>query len=188
MTMIDFKMWIAQPGNVETYEDRPNEMYQFYFERHMEQLYQASWWKEGAGVLAPGVQFKTAPELEASKRRMQWIFTNFPVVELDPDATVIDASEGFEFLTGVNTVATALTDILNASVERVYKVIIGDVANPTSIAKAGKFANISAPWTPTVAGEYIKLYAELVENTIVVSGVTKKVVQPTGNFLELERG
>jgi hypothetical protein len=188
MTMVDYKMWIARPGNVETYEDKPNEMHAFYFERHLEQLYMASWWKEGAGVLAPGVQFKTVAELKASKRSMQYVFTNLPLVEVAAGATTLDGSAGYDFLTGSNSAATALADILTASVERVYKIVYNGTSYPLKITKSGKFAGISADWVPAAAGEYIKLYAELAEVTVTVGTVTKKVVQPTGNFLELERG
>ena len=38
------------------------------------------------------------------------------------------------------------------------RVEIGDATIPTSIAKSGKFADISAAWTPSKVGEYIKLY------------------------------
>jgi len=188
MSMIDYKVWITQPRNVENYEDRPNEMYALYFQQDLEQLIIASWWKEGSGVLAPGVQFRTLSDLKEAKRSMQWVFTNYPVIDLDPDATTADGSMGYEFLTGANTGATALTDIVNAVSNRVYKIICGDVANATTIAKAGKFSNITAAWTPTTEGEYIKLYAELQQTTVTVGGKTRTVVKMTGNFLELERG
>jgi hypothetical protein len=147
----------------------------------------ASWWKEGAGVLAPGVQFKTLADLEASKRKMQYIFTNFPVIAMAADATEIDGLEAYEFKTGENTGATVLTNIENASVERVYKIICGSIVNKTTIAKAGNFDKITAEWSPNAVGDYIKLYAELEENTVTINGKTRKVVVPTGKFLELER-
>jgi hypothetical protein len=187
MAMNDYKMWVAVPGNVETYENKANEMYAFYFQQDLEQLIIASWWKEGAGVLAPGVQFRTAAELKASKRSMQYIFTNYPVIALSAGATVIDGSQAYEFETSANAAATALTNIENASPERIYKLICGSLANATTIAKAGKFAGISSAWTPGAVGDYIKLYAELEEKSVTVGGKTKKVVAPTGNFLELER-
>ncbi|MEA4975709.1 MAG: hypothetical protein VB046_08245 [Paludibacter sp.] len=187
MSMIDYKILIAKPGNVENYEDKPNEMYALYFQQDLEQLILASWWKEGSGVLAPGVQFGSESDLTASGRKMQWLFTNYPVVFVDADATTVDGSLAYEFETGANTGATALTDITNASVERVYKIICGSLTNKTTIAKSGKFAGISAAWTPTAVGDYIKLYAELQETTITVGGESKKVVTPTGNFLELAR-
>lgn len=187
MSMIDYKIWIVKPGNVENYEDKPNEMYALYFQQDLEQLILASWWKEGSGVLAPGVQFASKSDLIASGRKMQWLFTNYPVVVLAADATTVDGSLAYEFQTGANTGATALTDITNASVERVYKIICGSLTNKTTIAKSGNFAGITAAWTPTAVGDYIKLYAELQETTITVNGKSKKVVTPTGKFLELAR-
>ena len=187
MAMNDYKMWIVKHGNVENYEDKPNEMYGFYFQQDLEQLILASWWKEGSGVLAPGVQFNTRADLEKSARRLQWLFTNYPVISLDPDATVIDGLAGYEIETAANTAATAITDITNASMERVYKIICGSMTNRTTIAKAGKFANIASAWTPAAVGDYIKVYAQLKEETQTVGGKQKKVVVPTGNFLELER-
>ncbi|MDR1370143.1 MAG: hypothetical protein LBJ72_08495 [Dysgonamonadaceae bacterium] len=187
MAMNDYKMWIVKPGNVENYEDKPNEMYAFYFQQDLEQLMMASWWKEGSGVLAPGVQFNTLDDLKASGRRMQWLFTNYPVVTLDPDVTVIDGLTGYEIETGENTTTVKITDIQNASVERIYKIICGDTTNVSKITKAGKFANIKSDWTPTAAGDYIKVYAELKLESQTVNGKTKNVVVPTGNFLELNR-
>ena len=184
----DYKMWISVPGNVENYEDKPNEMYgNFYFEQHMEQLWIASWWKEGAGVLAPGVQFDTLENLEKSKRKMQWLFTNYPVVPLDPDATVIDGELCYEFETGENTATTAITDIENVSTERVYKIICGSLTNKTTIAKSGNFSEITAAWNPTAVGDYLKVYAQLEEQTVTIGGKQKKIVVPTGKFLELGR-
>jgi hypothetical protein len=187
MEMVDYKMWITVPGNVENYELVPNEMYAFYFQQDLEQLIIASWWKEGAGVLAPGVQFSSPATLTASGRKLQWLFTNYPVVQLADSATTIDGTAGYEFMTVENSATTALTDILNASVERVYKVICGSLTKKTTIAKSGKFANISVAWTPNAVGDYIKLYAELTEQSQTINNKTVKVVVPTGNFLELER-
>ena len=187
MAMNDYKMWIAVPGNVENYELTPNEMYALYFQQDLEQLIMASWWKEGSGVLAPGVQFATLADLKASGRKMQYLFTNYPVIVLAADAAVIDGSQAYEFETNENTAATALTDIENASVERVYKVICGSLTNKTTIDKSGNFSEISAAWTPGAVGDWIKLYAELKEDTVKVGGKMRKVVVPTGKFLELDR-
>ena len=187
MSMVDFKIWITAHGNVENYEDKPNEMYALYYQQDIEQLMMISWWKEGSGVLAPGVQFRTLADLKASGRQMQWLFTNYPVVVLDPDATTIDGSLGYEIQTVANTAATAIIDIENASVNRVYKIICGDPTNATQIAKAGNFSEIESAWVPTAEGDYIKVYAELQTTTITIGGKPKVTVVPTGKFLELER-
>ena len=188
MDVNDYKMWITIPGNVENYEDKPNEMYgNFYFEQHMEQLWIASWWKEGSGVLAPGVQFDILENLKKSKRKMQWIFTNYPVAALDADATTIDGELCYEFETGENTAATVITDIKNMATDRVYKIICGDLTNKTTIANSGNFSELASAWNPTVVGDYIKVYAQLDEQAVTIGGKQRKVVVPTGKFLELER-
>lgn len=187
MSMNDYKMCISQLGNIENYEDKPNEMYAFYFQQDLEQLMMASWWKEGSGVLAPGVQFNSLTDLKNSGRRMQWLFTNYPVVSMDADATVVDGFAGYEIETAANTKATALTNIENASIERVYKIICGSTTNATTIAKSGNFDGITATWTPAAVGDYIKVYAELKEEIQTIGGKQKKVVVHTGKFLELER-
>lgn len=187
MAMNDYKILIERFGNVENYEDKPNEMYGFYFQQDLEQLIMASWWKGGSGVLAPGVQFANLDDLKKSERKLQWIFTNYPVVTLDADATIINGFDGFEIETSENSTPTAITDIENPSIERPYKIICGSLTNATTITKSGKFAGITADWEPTAIGDYIKVYAELKEDTTTVGGKEKKVVVPTGNFLELER-
>ena len=187
MEMIDFKVWITTPRNVENYEDKPNEMYAIYFQQDLEQLILATWWKEGSGVLAPGIQFKTLADLEASGRVGQWLFTNYPVVVLDPDATVIDGKAGYEIETSANTAPTAITDITKAATNRVYKIICGSLTDATTIAKAGNFSEIIADWIPTAVGDYIKVYAQLETQTVIIDGRSKLVVVPTGKFLELER-
>jgi hypothetical protein len=188
MSMQDYKIIIGVPGNMENYELKPNEMYAFYFQQDLEQLIMAAWWKEGSGVQAPGVQFQTLADLAASKRRLQYLFTNYPVSAVADADAVIDGSLAYDFLVGAQSGGTtAVTGISNAVAERVYKIICGTATTPKTIAKSGVFSEISAAWTPTAVGDYIKVYAQLAENTVTVGGKTKKVVQPTGKFLELER-
>ncbi|MFV0329908.1 MAG: hypothetical protein ACK5KL_08845, partial [Dysgonomonas sp.] len=187
MDMNDYKMWITVPGNVENYEFNPNEMYAFYFQQDLEVLIMASWWKEGSGVLAPGVQFPTLQELIDSKRAYQFLFTNYPVTTLDADAVALDGELNTLFETGANTAATAISTINNASRDRVYRVICGNLTNKTTIAKSGIFSDINSAWTPTAVGDYIDLYAQLQETTQVIGGKSVKVVEMTGKFLELER-
>ena len=142
---------------------------------------------EGSVVQKAGVQYKTVDELTASGRKNQWLFTNFPVTELAPDATTVDGSLNTEYKTGANTAAAALTDITKASEEVVYKIVCGSMTNATKITKAGKFAKITADFIPAAVGDYIKVYAELEDYDVTVEGSTYKATRPTGNFLELER-
>jgi hypothetical protein len=182
-----YKVWITYPGNVENLEYVPNEMYAFRFHEGFEDVKVLSRWMEGAVVQKVGIQYPTKAELQASARRNQWLFTNFPVTALAANATTVDGHENTVFLTGVNTASTALTDITNASEEQVYKIVCGDTAYPTSIPKAGNFSEITSAWTPTAIGQYIKLYAQLEDYTIVVDGQNVTATRKTGKFLELER-
>lgn len=182
-----YKVWMTIPGNVENYEDKPAEMTQFYFERDFEDVLVMSRWKEGSGLQQAGVKYSTAALLAATNHADQWIFTNYPVTVVPADATTIDGSVNNVFLTTDNTAAKALTNITNASIEKVYKIISSGGANPTSIAAEGKFAKIASAWTPKAKGDYIKLYAELEDYTVTVGDEIVTKTRATGNFLELER-
>ena len=103
------------------------------------------------------------------------------------DATEVDGNLNTQFITGKNTKATAITAINDAPADRVVKIICGDTANATTIAKNGKFEKITAAWSPTAVGDYIKLYQELHVVTKTIGGKQIKVTEPTGNWLELER-
>jgi len=187
MELNDYKMWITTPGNIENYEDKQNEMYAFYFQQDLEILVMASWWKEGSGVLAPGIQYPTIEELEKGGRKLQFLFTNYPVVSLAAGATTINASQGREFETVANAAATNITDITNFPPDKVIKVICGDLTNKTTIKKEGSFSEIDSDWIPGKVGDWIKFYPELHEVTKKVGKKQVKVVEPTGKFLELER-
>lgn len=144
--------------NINLLENVPGEEFSMYFQRDLEEVIAASYWKEGAAAAFVGRAFKTQDELVANNYEDQALFMNWPVEAVDPDTTVIDAKSGLIFLTGANTKATALTDILHLKEGSVIRVEIGDAAYPTTIAKAGKFADITAAWTPSKKGEWIKLY------------------------------
>lgn len=187
-----YKVWITLPGNVELYEDKPFEMQQFYFERDFESILTLSRWKEGAGLQMAGVQYPDKATLLASGRKDQWIFTNYPATVVAKDATTVDGSKNTLFLTSDNTdpgvnPALTLTNITNASIEKVYKIVCGNTTHATTIKKDGNFSKITADWVPTAVGDYIKLYAELENYTTTVDGETVTKTRATGKFLELER-
>lgn len=153
-----FLMVMTFPDNILLLENVPGEEFNMYFQRDLEEVIAASYWKEGAAASFVGPQYNSADELAAADYENQVIFMNWPTVDLAADATSIDAKTGLIFKTGVNTKATAITDIANLKEGVVIRVEIGDATFPTSIAASGKFANISKAWTPTKVGEYIKLY------------------------------
>ena len=148
------------PGNIQLLEFVPGERNKMRFQQDLEEVWVSSYWKEGAGVTYSGKKFNSLDELKAADATEQIIFMNWPMTEVDPDATTIDGKTDMFFKTGVNTKATALTDITNAQEDVIYRIEIGDDAYPTTIAKSGKFDQLTAAWSPTKAGEYIKLYCK----------------------------
>lgn len=183
----DYKMWITVPGNIESLQHLPGEMYNIYFERRLEALLAMGRWKEGAAINQAGMQCASETELEQTNRKFQWIFTNFPVTVLEKDVDVVDGSMNTQFITSDNMNATSITSIMKSSSERVIKIINGGKTNATTINKSGKFEKIKADWIPTAIGDYIKLYAELHIVTKEIGGKSIQVTEPTGNWLELER-
>ncbi|GAB1358567.1 hypothetical protein MASR1M31_03450 [Porphyromonadaceae bacterium] len=184
-----YKMWMTYEGNVENLEYVPNEMMAFKFMEDFESVNVHSRWMEGSVVQMVGVKYANEAEQIAAKRKNQWLFTNFPVTELAADATTADGSVNTVFITKANLgeTAPAITNITNASEERVYKIICGSTTKPTTIAKSGNFSKISDAWVPTAVGDYIKLYLELEDYDVTVDNQTFKATRPTGKFLELER-
>lgn len=152
-------MWIAQPGNIELYEDKAGEMANFYFERELESLIVACWFKEGAGAYMVGKKYTSRALLEASKRVNQYIFVTAPFTELDADATSADAADNTYFRTVANSGATDITNIANAVEGVVYRIECGSATNASTITKlGGRFTNIVSNWVPTAVGDYIDLY------------------------------
>ncbi|MDD5509025.1 MAG: hypothetical protein PHD25_12005, partial [Bacteroidales bacterium] len=150
-------MWIAQPENVELYEDVPGEMEKIYFQRDLEELIAASWWKEGAGAYLVGKKFNSAAELAASNKQYQFIFLNDPYTELLADATTCDGTKNDRFKTIANSAATTITNITNASEGIVYRIECGSAINASKTAKSGYFSNIDA-WVPTAVGDFLEVY------------------------------
>ncbi len=182
-----YKVWMTYAGNIENYEDKPNEMSMFYFERDFEEVLVLSRWKEGSGLQMAGVKYATKTALEDSGRANQWIFTNYPASVIAVDATTVNGKLNDLFLTSANTDDTAITDIVNANPERVYKIVCGSLNNASTITKADNFSKITDDWEPGAVGDYIKLYCELADDNVTIDGETVVVTKPTGKFLELER-
>ncbi|MEG1586192.1 MAG: hypothetical protein RR346_04900 [Bacteroidales bacterium] len=182
-----YKMWITLPGNICLLENKPGEMTGFYFERDFETVTVQSRWKEGAHVKVAGIKYESRAKLEAAGRADQYLFTNFPATELEAGAVKVPGKDNDLFVTSANTGATAITSIDNASPERVYRIVCGNMTNATTIAKAGNFASITAAWTPKAVGDWIELYAELEDYTVTVDGQSIKRTRATGKFLELGR-
>lgn len=182
-----YKLFITIPGNTENQEDKPNEMFSFYFERDWEQVGVMSRWKEGSGLNIAGVQFKTLQELIKSNYEYQWIFTNYPVTDLSANILKLNAKVNSLFLTGANTTATNISSIENFRADSIVKVICGSMDNATTVKKAGIFSKISEDFIPKAEGDWIKFYPELEDYEVTIDGETVIKTRPTGNFLELDR-
>jgi len=161
---------IQRPGNLQGLGFVPGEMYAVKLKEDMELVKGWSTWKEGTSASFTGRRFTTAAALVANDYAMQQIYINKPATAIVPDATTANAALNFWFVSGINTVATALTDFTNAVGGPAYILECGDVVHPTTIAKAAKFSELTAAYTPTAVGDYIMV-----------------VLASTGKFLEMER-
>lgn len=147
---------IQPPKNIESIEYDPSEMFNLKFEAHMESVAFWSVWKEGTAAGYAGKKFSTKAERIAHGFADQMLFTNFPAKEIAADETSVDVSSNYRlYITSANTQATAITDIVGAKEGAAYQIEIGDATNPSTIAKEGKFAEITAAFVPTKVGDYI---------------------------------
>lgn len=162
---------VQEPGNLQCIEYLPGEMLALQFERAMETYKTWSVWKEGTAASFVGIKFASKALMDANNFLRQRIFMNKPASFVADGATTINGATGFWFVTQANAAATALTDISNARAGVAYIFENGNTTNATTIAKSGKFSEITAAYTPTAVGDYIML----------VLNVDKT------KFLELER-
>lgn len=163
-------MFMDVPGNLQFLEYVPGEMLSIKVKEDMELVKAWSTWKEGTAASFTGRRFDSLDKLKGNNYEWQQIFMNKPAVELAADATTVDATKGFWQITVANTAPKAITDITNAKAGVAYIIECGDATNATTIAKSGKFADITEAYTPTKVGDYIMV-----------------ILNSKGNFLELER-
>nr|DAT14624.1 MAG TPA: major capsid protein [Caudoviricetes sp.] len=163
-------MFLDIPGNLQFLEYIPGEMMAFKAKDDMEMVKCWSTWKEGTAAAFLGRRFKTHEELVENGYEWQQIFMNKPSIDVAADATIVDAKQGFWQITSENTKATAITDIKNAKAGVAYLIECGSKTNASTISKSGKFADITANYTPTKEGDYILV-----------------LLNKDGNFRELER-
>lgn len=176
-------MMIHEPGNLQFLEFLPGEMMAIQMEQQMELVRAWSTWKEGTAAAFLGKRFSSKAALVANDYEFQQIFLNKFCSSLSKDATKADAKNGFWFETIANdgtttgegaqavTTAPAITDIEHAKAGVAYIIECGSTTNATTIAKDGKFSEISSNWVPQAEGDYIMV-------VLNVAGT---------KFLELER-
>jgi len=56
-----------------------------------------------------------------------------------------------------NAAATSFLAFTDAIQGVLYTLACGSLTNATAVAKAAKFANITAAWTPAAVGDYLKV-------------------------------
>ncbi|MDA3912269.1 MAG: hypothetical protein PF448_13025 [Bacteroidales bacterium] len=151
-----YDMWIMPEGALELHENKPGEFYSYYFQRDLEELFVTSYGKEGTYAFA-GRKYETRAALLAAKGRHTNIFRNNPVTLLADGDTTADAELNDWFEAVENAAATAFTDFENAVEGVVYKLLIGHMTNATTVAKAGKFSEITAAFNPDALGDYLKV-------------------------------
>lgn len=142
-----------------------------------------STWKEGCGAAFTGRKFDSKAAMDANDYEFQQIFTNLPATVIGAE---INGANGFWQITDAATTATAIENITNAKAGVAYCIEIGedDTQHQLTIAKSGNFANITAEWTPSQAGDYIMVilgkdekFREL-ERRIGGKRTINKAVQP----------
>ena len=147
-------MFMDVPGNIQFVENLPGEMFAVKMEEQMEMVRAWSTWKEGCGAAFTGRKFDSKAAMDANDYEFQQIFTNLPATVIGAE---INGANGFWQITDAATTATAIEDITNAKAGVAYCIEIGedDTKHQLTIDKSGKFANITAAWTPSQPGDYI---------------------------------
>ena len=169
-------MFATIEGNIELLQNIPGEEYNTKFERHLEEVMSYSYWKEGSCAGFVGKAFQTLTALIANAGAGQYVFMNWPAIEIAADVTtpsVKDAAGadlGFLLKTGANTKGTAITDILGVKAGVVYRIECGSINNSSTIAKDGKFSELTAAWEPAAVGDYLKVYYNPATNKFMEVG------------------
>lgn len=148
-------MLITTPGDIQSLEYVPGEMFKVRMIEGLKSAKVGSYWKEGVSATYVGRKFSTRQELIDNDYANQAIFMNWPSVEAQKDATTLDATKGIIQITPSNSSTTAITDITSAQPGVAYIIECGGTDNASTIAKSGKFADITSDYTPTAEGDYI---------------------------------
>lgn len=160
-------MMLHQPGNLQFLEYIPGEMLAMKMQEQMEQVRAWSTWKEGCSASFTGRRFDSRDAMDKNAYEWQQIFINLFAATIKDK---VDGNDGFWQVTSATTTADTITDIVNAKNGVAYCIEAGVAEHLPTIAKSGKFANISDAFTATKVGDYIM---------VIIGG--------DGNFRELER-
>ena len=160
-------MMLHQPGNLQFLEYIPGEMLAMKMQEQMEQVRAWSTWKEGCSASFTGRRFDSRDAMDKNAYEWQQIFINLFAATIKDK---VDGNDSFWQVTGATTTADTITDIVNAKNGVAYCIEAGVAEHLPTIAKSGKFANISDAFTASKVGDYIMV-----------------IIGNDGNFRELER-
>ena len=160
-------MMLHQPGHLQFLEYIPGEMLAMKMQEQMEQVRAWSTWKEGCSASFTGRRFDSRDAMDKNAYEWQQIFINLFAATIKDK---VDGNDGFWQVTGATTTTDTITDIVNAKNGVAYCIEAGVAEHLPTIAKSGKFANISDAFTATKVGDYIMV-----------------IIGNDGNFRELER-
>ncbi len=159
-------------GNIKLYEQKPGEMLNFQIEPVDWTLKVWSVWKESVWAEAVGYKYTNPAEMDGSRQLIWANDYDYPddyFIETAPDANPSVVLHG-SVITAANSKTFTITDIEGAKVGKVVAIKCGaDGENGVTIKKAGKFALISADWTPA-KGDIIRV-----------------IKRADGSFIEVDR-
>lgn len=162
-------------GNIRFFEDKPGEMYKFNFEQEDRSLKVWADWREGTAAILVGKKFASVSEQDYEHQMIWCNDVDEPstyFISVDADDTTPSVSVHTSLKTGINTAATAITDIDDLAVGQTCILKCGsDNAYNSTIAKAGNFAAMSAAWTPDI-DDTITLYKRAANDIIDLARTT----------------
>ena len=148
-------VWATAPTNMQCLENIPGEMFNFYMERRLNNVYVQSTWKEGSAAGYAGRQSVSKAALDARSWDQQLIWFPKPYSNLAADAVAGNAADGFWFKTVANVAATNITGVTGKVAGQLYIVECGHLTNASTITKAGDFSEITATFTPVAVGDLL---------------------------------
>jgi hypothetical protein len=166
-------IWTIE-GNISLFEDRPGEMLNFSLEQQDWTLKVWSNWRESVWAYLVGKKFASAAEMPADYST-QLIFCNDVdepasfFIPMEANVTTPSVLNHTSLVSVANSLATAITDILDSAVGQNIRLKCGNATNAITIAQSGKFSLLTAAWNPAV-GDVLNL-----------------VKRSDGKFIELSR-
>lgn len=177
-------VWTLE-GNIKTFENEPGEMLNFRVLVKEWSLNVTTQWKEGFGAILVGKKWDRVQDMDFNHQLIWASNMDLPSTEYLPmgqDEATPSALFHNCLVSVANTASTAITDVLDVEVGGFVTLKCGADNYGITIAKSGKFADITAAWNPGV-GDSITLVKKSGGNFIEVgrSSATSSVLAITAN-------